>query len=73
MLGDITMITLIAIIAVWLIFVVSAYDYSFSTENIPKFRKIGDSEDKVLQRMREFYYVCFGISTVLAVLAFIFI
>lgn len=73
MLGVITMMKLIAIIAVWIIFVVTAYDYSFSTENIPKFRKIGDSEDKVLQRMREFYYVCLGISTALAILAFIFI
>lgn len=67
------MMKLIAIIAVWLIFVVTAYDYAFSTENIPKFRKIGDSEDKVLQRMREFYYVCLGISTLLAIIAFIFI
>ena len=48
-----------------------------TTLSLPKIflnlEKIGDSEDKVLQRMREFYYVCFGISTVLAVLAFIFI
>ena len=73
MLGDITMIKLIAIIAVWLIFVVSAYDYSFSTENIPKFRKIGDTEDMVLLRMRRFYIVCLSISTVLALLAGIFI
>ena len=73
MLGDITMIKLIAIIAVWVIFVVSAYDYSFSTENIPKFRKIGDSEDRVLLRMRRFYIVCLSISTVLALLAGIFI
>ena len=73
MLGVITMMKIIAIIVVWVIFVGTAYDYTFSTENIPKFRKIGDTEDKVLQRMREFYYVCFGISTVLAVVAFIFI
>ena len=73
MLGDITMIKLIAIIAVWSIFVVSAYDYSFSTENIPKFRKIGDTEDMVLLRMRRFYIVCLSISTVLALLAGIFI
>lgn len=35
--------------------------------------KIGDSEDRVLLRMRRFYCVCLGISTVLALLAFIFI
>ena len=73
MLGDITMIKIIAIIAVWAVFVGTAYEYSFSTENIPKFRKIGDTEDMVLLRMRRFYIVCLSISTVLALLAGLFI
>ena len=73
MLGVITMMKIIAIIVVWVIFVGTAYDYSFSTENIPKFRKIGDTEDMVLLRMRRFYIVCLSISTVLALLAGIFI
>lgn len=72
MLG-VMMIKAILILLGWLVSVVAVYDYAFSTENIPKFRKIGDNEDKVQKRMREFFYNGFTLFTVIAVLAFIYI
>lgn len=67
------MIKAILIILGWLVSVVAVYDYAFSTENKPKFRKIGDTEDQVQKRMREFFYNGFTLMTLIAVLAFIYI
>lgn len=67
------MIKAICIILGWLVSVVALYDYAFSTENIPKFRKIGDNKDQVQKRMREFFYNGITLMTLIAVLAFIYI
>lgn len=72
MLG-VMMIKAILILLGWLVSVVAVYDYAFSTENKPKFRKIGDNEDQVQKRMREFFYNGVTLFTVIAVLAFIYI
>lgn len=67
------MIKAICIILGWLVSVVAVYDYAFSTENIPKFRKIGDNTYQVQKRMREFFYNGITLITLIAVLAFIYI
>ena len=46
---------LFVMFVIWFIGLVVFYDETFSTENVPKFRKIGDDMDRVQKRMREFY------------------
>ena len=67
------MLKLICTFIIWLAFMLSLYDYTFSTENIPKFRKIGDSVDMVQKRMREFFRnTAIGV-TVVTILIYIFV
>lgn len=67
------MLKLFCTFIIWLACILSIYDYTFSTENIPKFRKIGDSMDMVQKRMREFFRnMAIGI-TVVTILIYIFV
>lgn len=67
------MLKVFCVFLVWLALTGSLYEYTFSTENIPKFRKIGDSADMVQKRMEEFFRnTVIGI-TIVTILVYIFV
>ena len=67
------MLKLFCAFVVWLALTGSLYEYTFSTENIPKFRKIGDSTDMVQKRMEEFFRNTTIVITVVTILIYIFV
>lgn len=67
------MLKLICTFIIWLAGILTFYDYAFSTENIPKFRKIGDSADMVQKRMREFFRNTAIGFTIVTILIYIFV
>ena len=67
------MLKLLCVFLIWLACVLSLYDFTFSTENIPKFRKIGDDMDTVQKRMKGFFTTGFIASTIIAILVYVFL
>lgn len=67
------MLKLLCVFLIWLACVLSLYDFTFSTENIPKFRKIGDDMDAVQKRMKGFFTTGFIASTIIAILVYVFL
>lgn len=67
------MLKTILVFILWLACVLSLYDFTFSTENIPKFRKIGDDMDTVQKRMKGFFTTGFIASTIIAILVYVFL
>lgn len=67
------MLKTVLVFLIWISCVVSLYEYTFSTENIPKFRKIGDDMDAVQKRMKGFFTTGFITSTIIAILVYVFL